>query len=125
VAGAPAYAKHFTGSDEKFFAHAKSGPNPNISACGLQAQKHTMQATQMSAHLDRAFAQPSATLNPKHRRAPLKVQAAISAPPKTALKTERSEQVCPWMVMVMVVVNPKAINEMNGIRSWASECKTA
>lgn len=55
-----------------------------------------MPATHMQTRLDKAFVQP-ATVTPRRCRSTVKPLAAIAAPAKTKLNTEKSEQVSALM----------------------------
>ena len=50
-----------------------------------------MRAANLHTRLDRAFAQPSAT--PRCRRSAVSTRAAIAAPAKTKVNTQKSEEV--------------------------------
>jgi hypothetical protein len=64
-----------------------------LSGTGRLLQEE-MVGAHMQTRLDRALAQPATSL--QFRRTSVRTMAAIAAPPKTKLNTQKSEEVSPW-----------------------------
>ena len=83
---------------EAFPTAVKDAPTTAVSFLALSGTGCLLQEEMVAAHfqtrLDRALAQPATSL--QSRRTSVRTMAAIAAPPRTKLNTQKSEEVSPW-----------------------------